>query len=83
MTGAEDTPATYIHGAKIAIDEDGLEAGAYFVMECFDGCAFEEMEPPKPRIIVLDRPFLYAVLSRTGQPLFVGTVTRTEVSSAL
>ena len=83
MTGAENTPATYIHGAKIAIDEDGLEAGAYFVMECPMGCAFEEMEPPKPRIIVLDRPFLYAVLSRTGQPLFVGTVTRTEVSSAL
>lgn len=80
MTGAENTPATYIHGAKIAIDEDGLEAGAYFVMGCTMGCPFEEMEPPKPRIIVLDRPFLYAVLSRTGQPLFVGTVTRTEVN---
>ena len=80
MTGAENTPATYIHGAKIAIDEDGLEAGAYFVMECPMGCGFEEMEPPKPRIIVLDRPFLYAVISRTGQPLFVGTVTRPEAS---
>ena len=80
MVGEENTPATYIHGAKISIDEDGLEAGAYFVMECPMGCGFEEMEPPKPRIIVLDRPFLYAVISRTGQPLFVGTVTRPEAS---
>lgn len=78
MTGYVDTPASYVHGARIAIDEDGIEAGAYFAMVGGTGALPELWEPPKPRVIVLDRPFAYAVVSRTGQPLFIGTVCSPE-----
>lgn len=74
MTGMDRVPANYFHGAKIAIDEIGIEAGAYFAMIVPAGLPPERLEPSKPRLIVFDRPFLYAVVSRTGQPLFVGTV---------
>ena len=78
MTGRAGTPASYAHGAKIAVDEDGIEAGAYFAMVACAGAMPELWEPPKPRVIVLDRPFAYVVVSRTGQPLFIGTVCSPE-----
>lgn len=78
MTGAGDAPVSYSHGARIAVDENGLEAGAYFAVAVAAGLPDLEAEPPKPRRIVLDRPFLYVVESRTGIPLFVGTVARPE-----
>lgn len=78
MTGQTGTPASYAHGARIAVDEDGIEAGAYFAMVACAGAMPELWEPPKPRVIVLDRPFAYVVVSRTGQPLFIGTVCSPE-----
>lgn len=78
MTGQSRTPASYVHGAKVAVDEDGIEAGAYFAMVVPAGAMPELWEPPKPRIIVLDRSFAYVVVSRTGQPLFIGTVCSPE-----
>ena len=78
MTGAGGAPVSYSHGARIAVDENGLEAGAYFAVAVAAGLPDLEAEPPKPRMIVLDRPFLYVVESRTGIPLFVGTVARPE-----
>lgn len=78
MTGMGDTPTSYIHGARIAVDENGLEAGAYFAMVACAGALPEIWEPPVPRVIVFDRPFAYAVVSRTGQPLFLGVVARPE-----
>lgn len=78
MTGQVGTPTSYVHGAKIAIDEDGIEAGAYAAMVACAGSLPELWEPPKPRVIVLDRPFAYAIVSRSGQPLFIGTVCSPE-----
>lgn len=78
MTGKAHTPTSYAHGAKISIDEDGLEAGAYFAVCAAAGLPPRVEIPPKPRKIVLDRPFLYAVVSRTGQPMFIGTVAKPE-----
>lgn len=78
MTGQSGTPTSYVHGARIAVDEDGIEAGAYFAMVACAGAMPELWEPPKPRVIVLDRPFAYVVVSRTGQPLFIGTVCSPE-----
>lgn len=75
MVGLERTIASYIHGAKISVDEEGLEAGAYFAMVVCAGLPTHNQEPPAPRVIELNRPFLYAVLSKTRQPLFVGAVT--------
>ena len=77
MVGRDAVPASCVHGAKIAIDEDGIEAGAYFAVVAA-GALPDEWEPPKPRVIVLDRPFAYVVVSRTGQPLFMGTVCSPE-----
>ena len=78
MTGRAETTASYVHGARIAIDEDGIEAGAYFAMVACAGAMPELWEPPKPRVIVLDRPFAYVIVSRTRQPLFIGTVCSPE-----
>lgn len=77
MTGARDVIASFAHGAKVAVDEDGLEAGAYYRQVLPTG-PYDDREPPAPRIVVLDRPFLFAIVSRTGQPLFVGAVTCPE-----
>lgn len=72
MVGAGSTPAQLIHGAKLAVDEDGVEAGAYTMMVVCTGLPPED--PPEPRKIFLDKPFAVGLLSRTGAPLFVGTV---------
>lgn len=76
MTGSPASPTSYVHGAKVTIEEAGMEAGAYFVGAVAAGMPPEGWEPPVPRVIVLDRPFAFVVVSRTGQPLFVGVVTR-------
>ena len=78
MVGRAEVPASYVHGARITIDEDGIEGSAYFAVVACAGAPLEESEVPEPRAIVLDRPFAYVVVSRTGQPLFVGTVCSPE-----
>lgn len=72
MVGVESTPTQVIHGAKLSIDEKGVEVGAYTIMIACAGCPPEN--PPEPRKITLNRPFYVAVASRTGAPLFVGHV---------
>lgn len=72
IVGTEPAPTQVIHGAKLSIDEKGVEAGAYTIMIAYAGCPPEN--PPEPRKITLDRPFYVAVASRTGAPLFVGHV---------
>lgn len=77
MVGAEWTPMQIVHGAKLAVDENGIEAGAYTVMVVAAGLPSEN--PPKPRKITLDRPFCAALVSRTGVPLFVASVALPSV----
>jgi serine protease inhibitor len=72
MVGSEITPTQLVHGAKLAVDEDGVEAGAYTMMVVCAGLPPED--PPKPRKIVLDKPFAVGLVSRTGAPLFLGNV---------
>lgn len=58
------------HAARVAIDEEGVTAAAYTVM-AEAGAAM----PPKEEVdFILDRPFLFAVTSQSGLPLFVGVV---------
>lgn len=77
MTGAHENLTTFAHSARIAIDEEGLEAASTFIMVAVAGLPpFEE--PPKPRVIRLDRPFAFAVISESNQPLFLGTITHPE-----
>ncbi len=72
MTGINPTPTQMVHGAKLKVNEAGMEAGAYTMMIACMGLPPED--PPEPRKIVLDRPFYVAVLSQTGAPLFIGSV---------
>lgn len=60
------------HGARVAIDEEGVTAAAYTVMaEAGAG------EPPTDEVdFVLDRPFLFVITGADGEPLFVGIVNQ-------
>ena len=60
------------HGVRVAIDEEGVTAAAYTVMSMAGASA-----PPEDEMdFTLDRPFLFAVTSDAGLPLFVGSVYR-------
>lgn len=60
------------HGARVAIDEEGVVAAAYTVM-MRAGAAM----PPKDEIdFVVDRPFLFVITGSDGLPLFVGVVNQ-------
>lgn len=70
-TQAEEIALTQAtHGVRVAIDEEGVSAAAYTLM-ALDGSAM----PAKDEIdFVVDRPFLFAIVSPDGLPLFVGLV---------
>lgn len=58
------------HVARVAIDEEGVEATAYTVMVAVG-------DPPPPDEVVdfvVDRPFLFVLTGIDGLPLFVGMV---------
>ena len=58
--------------SRSQVDELGTKAAAATVVEMTEG-AMEMEEPPKE--VILDRPFLYAIVDRaSGLPLFLGTV---------
>ena len=58
------------HAARVAIDEEGVTAAAYTVIQA-PGAAM----PPEEEVdFVLDKPFLFAITGETGLPLFMGVV---------
>ncbi len=61
------------HNTYIKFDEKGTKAAASTAVEMFDECASEA--PQDTRTIKFDRPFIYAIVSPDGVPLFTGTVT--------
>lgn len=74
FTPLTDTPDIAItkvsHGVRVAIDEEGVEAGAYIDMSlCGAG-----MPPDEEVDFILDRPFIFVIKSHTGCPMFVGVV---------
>ena len=60
-----------VHGADIAVDEQGTVAAAATAL------AFDESGPPEPELVVAaERPFLYVIRHRpSGLVLFTGQVT--------
>ena len=60
--------------AKIRTDEGGTEAAAVTVavMECMS------LMPEEPKEIVFDRPFVYAILTPEGLPLFLGVLANID-----
>ena len=76
FTSLTDMDGVYIsdarHEARVKIDEEGCEAAAFTVM-MYAGSAM----PPDERVeFKLDRPFLFALMSTDGLPLFLGVVNR-------
>ena len=58
------------HAARVAIDEEGVTAAAYTVMQVSGAAA-----PPDQKVdFTLDRPFVFAITGEDGLPLFVGVV---------
>ncbi|MBQ8837304.1 MAG: hypothetical protein IJ002_07360 [Clostridia bacterium] len=58
------------HGARVAIDEEGVTAAAYTVM-MLCGAAM----PPEDEVdFTVDRPFIFVITGSDGLPLFVGVV---------
>ena len=59
------------HAARIKVDEDGVEAAAFTLMEPGDAAP---MPPDEEIHFTLDRPFLFSVITGDGLPLFAGLV---------
>ncbi len=58
------------HDVRVAIDEEGVTATAYTAMLLMGAAP-----PPDDKVdFILDRPFLFAITSDDGLPLFVGVV---------
>lgn len=58
------------HGARVAVDEEGVVAAAYTAM-MLCGAAM----PPEDEVdFVLDRPFVFVITGADNLPLFVGVV---------
>lgn len=71
MTEADIMVDSCKQSAKLKIDVDGAEGGAFTIMYCETGAALFDCESPIE--VTFDRPFAFALFSRSGVPLFVGT----------
>lgn len=63
------------HAARMKVDEDGMAAAAFTVLQLSMAAA---PSPEKPFPFVLDRPFLFEVLAPDGSILFIGMVNTIE-----
>ena len=60
------------HGTRVTVDEEGVTATAYTMMQA-PGAA---LPPEEEMDFTLDRPFLFAVYGADGLPIFVGIVNQ-------
>jgi serpin B len=60
-------------GIRISIDENGCEAAGYVQIEGWDGAEI-------PKLMKFDRPFIFAVFTEDGIPLFTGIVNNPTLS---
>lgn len=71
--------AEVIHKTHIEVDRKGTKAAAVTVVEMEKCSAIREENPRKTVKVILDRPFVYAIVnSGTGLPVFLGTVNSVE-----
>ncbi len=77
FSGMGDTPtwvSKITHKSFIEVNEEGTEAAAITIVDSVFGKDIE-ITPPEPFRMVVDRPFLYAIVdSYTGGILFIGAV---------
>lgn len=64
-----------LHKTFVTVDERGTKAAAVSAVEAAATSAAPS-DPPKPKVVHLDRPFVYAIIdSETHLPLFLGVVS--------
>jgi serpin B len=74
MFGDPHSISAVVQKAFVEVGEEGTEAAAV-TMISMPGASVEEMNPPKPFEMIVDRPFLFAIIdSRSGMILFMGVV---------
>jgi len=60
-----------LHKTFIEVDEKGTKAAAVTVVEAADNAM-----PLEPKTVILDRPFVYAIIDKaTNLPVFIGVLT--------
>ena len=65
--------STVLHKTHIDVDENGTKAGAATMVMVTEAA---EMEMPEPKVVTLDRPFLFLILdNETKLPVFLGILT--------
>ena len=70
-----------IHKTFVQVDERGTKAGAVTAVIMAQTAAISE--PPQPKYVYLDRPFIYMILdNETGLPFFIGYVLHPTASDA-
>ncbi|MDO4438683.1 MAG: serpin family protein [Eubacteriales bacterium] len=58
----------------IGLDENGVEAASYTIVQLIESA----MLPDDKAEMILNRPFLYAIMTNDGIPLFIGTYRGSE-----
>ena len=64
------------YGARVKIDEEGIEASGY-AMCAVAAAGVPDLNPPIISFIV-DRPFAFVLVSSTNEPMFIGLVNCPE-----
>lgn len=65
-----------LHKTHIEVDEKGTKAAAVTAIEMTDEACFEQ---PEPKSVILDRPFVYAIMDmETNLPIFIGVQNSVE-----
>lgn len=68
-----------LHKTFISVDENGTKAAGVTVV-----APGAESEPSEPKVVYLDRPFVYMILdTMTCTPLFIGTVVDLEADCGM
>ena len=65
--GKNPVVSEFKQGVRIRIDENGCEAAGYVQIDGYDGAEI-------PKLMKFDRPFIFAVFTEEGIPLFTGIV---------
>ena len=65
-----DCLSAVTHAARVAIDEEGVTAAAYTLVQYMGA----PLPPEEEVYFTLDQPFLFVITSRDGLPLFAGVV---------
>lgn len=74
MTDQDFAFTSVTHTCRVSIDEEGCEGASVMIMEA----AGAEPPPEEEIDLILDRPFLFAMISNGSLPVYMGAVNRID-----